>query len=71
VNRAVIITLSSLSPGMYRTLLTSLTPMITSLVGSSLRQLLNVLALNGVIEGEKERKRTEKEERRRRFLKKN
>jgi hypothetical protein len=31
--------------------------MITSLVGSSLRQLLNVLALNGVIEGEKERKR--------------
>jgi hypothetical protein len=43
---------------------TSLTPMITSLVGSSLRQLLNVLALNGVIEGEKVKER--KRERRRR-----
>jgi hypothetical protein len=56
-HRAVIITLSSLSPGMYRTHLTSLTLMITSLVGSSLRQLLNVLALNGGIEEKKRRRR--------------
>jgi hypothetical protein len=54
----VIITLSSLKGCTALIYLTSLTPMITSHVGSSLQQLLNVLALNG----EKERKRERKEE---------